>query len=297
MRFIIRAVVGGLACIAMLDSVLAATLIEQTDGESTSILYVEGTKLRTDEAGDADGMQGYGLIDLEKKTFLIVNTQEKTVLDMSSAMWKAAAAGSGDAAQVDARLEKVGAGPEVAGYATEQYALFADGKKCQDIYLSRKAFNESGFAKTWAKAGQSMREMGLDSSDACDVAEVRALDFEKYGWPLKTVHHESMHAGQFEEVLRIERGVEPPPGGFEVPPGYQVVSFEAMMGSMASQMGGAQSWEEDEGAYEDEAGSEEESYDEEYDEEEYDEEGTVDDAVEELGDRLKGFMDRFKKDD
>jgi len=296
MRYLI-AVVGGLACFAVLESVTAATLIEQTDGETRSIVYAEGAKLRTDEGGDAEGMQGYGLIDLEKKTFFLVNTKEKTVLDMSSAMWKAAAAGGGVTAQVDARLEKVGAGPEIAGYATEHYELLADGKKCQDIYLSRKAFDDSGCAKTWARAGQSMREMGVDPSDACDVAEFRALDFEKYGWPLKTMHRESMHAGQFEEVLRIERGVEPPPGGFEVPAGYQVVSFEAMMGSMAGQMGGAQSWEEDDGTDEDEAGSEEESYDEEYDEEEYDEEGTVDDAVEELGDRLKGFMDRFKKDD
>jgi len=291
MRYL-SAVIGGLACIAMLDSVSAATLIEQTDGESTSILYVEGAKLRTDDAGDAEGMQGYGLIDLEKKTFFIVNTKEKTVLDMSSAMWKAAAAGSGDAAQVDARLENVGAGPEIAGYATEHYSLFADGKKCQDIYLSRKAFDDSGFAKTWARAGESMRKMGLDASDACDVAEVEALDFEKHGWPLKTVHHESMHAGQFEEVLRIEPGVAPPPGGFEVPAGYKVVSFGSMMGSFMNDMGGAASREEDEDAYEDEAEYEEEAYDEgEADE------GTVDEAVEELGDRLKGFMDRFKKDD
>jgi len=292
MRYL-TAVVGGLACFAVLESVSAATLIEQTDGESTGLLYVEGAKMRSD---NKDG-EGYGLIDLEKKTFHMVNPQERTVLDMSSMVWKAAAKGqSGEATQVNARLEKVGSGPEIAGYATEQYTLLANGKACQDLYFSRKAFDDSGFAEVWAKAGEALREMNSEY-DACDVAEVEVLDYEKYGWPLKTVHRESMHAGQFEEVLRIERGVEPPPGGFEVPAGYRVVSFEAMMGSMASQMGGAQSWEDDEDAYEDEAGFEEESYDEEYDDEEYDDEGTVDEAVEELGDRLKGFMDRFKKDD
>ena len=280
--------VCGLACAAVVDSVSAATLIEQTDGESRSLMYVEGVKLRTDDAGG----EGYGLIDLGEKTFHLVNPQEKTVLDMSSMVWRAAAEGqSGGAAKVDARLEKIGSGPEIAGYATEHYTLLANGKACQDLYLSRKAFDDSGFAEIWAQVGQALREMNSEP-EACDVAEVKALDYEKYGWPLKTVHRASMHAGQFEEILRIEKGVELRPGGFEVPAGYQVVSFEAMMGSMANQMGGAQSWEDDDEGFEDE-----DYADESYEDEEYVDEEAVEEEPEDLEGRLKGFMDRFKNDD
>jgi hypothetical protein len=290
-------VVCGLACTSVPGSVSAVTLIEQADGESTTLMYVDGAKLRTEDGGG----EGYGLMDLEKRTMYLVNPREGTAFDMSSTMWKATASADSNAVPVDAKLEKMGSGPEIAGYATEHYALFANGSKCQDLYLSRKAFDDSGFAEQWDSISTAWQEMDLDRNDACDAAEVEALDYRKHGWPLRTVHRDSMHEGQFEETIRIEQGAAMPPGGFALPTGYTVVSFQEMMGSLQGQnMGGAADWTDDDA--DDEYGDDgyDEEFDDEYDHDPFDDEEQADEeaqeAAEDLGDRLKGFMGQFKND-
>ena len=258
--------VCGLACVVVADNGSAASVIEQTDGESNSVLYLENGMLRAGEAGE----DAYALIDLANRSFVMVNPQEKTVLDMSASMWDAQAGGPGAAASpVDARLEEIGAGPTIAGYETVQYTLLADGKPCQDLYVSRQAFDDSGFDEVWARSGEAWKEMDADASDPCDLAEQKAVDYAEIGLPLKTVYRESQHAGQFEEVTRVEKSVQAPPGGFEVPAGYEVVSFEAMMGAfMDEDTGDDETWGDD--GYE-------EYGDEEYADEAEDDQGYDDD--------------------
>lgn len=263
--------VCGLACLAAAECLSAASLVEETDGDSTSLLYIEGGKLRVDEAGSGN----YAVIDLKNRSFVMVNPANRTAVDMSANLWGGQAGGAPAAAgSVDARLEEVGAGPAIAGYETVHYTLLANGQPCQDLYVSREAFEDSGFAELWAAGGKSLQEMDVDPSDPCDLAEQKAVDYEKHGMPLKTVHRQSMHAGQFEEVKRIEKDVPAPPGGFGVPAGYEMVSLEAMMGAylqgdmdedMDEEMDGDDSWgEEDYGdeEYPDEGWDEESSGDE-----------------------------------
>ena len=252
--------VCGLACLAAAQCLSAASLIEETDGESTSLLYVEGGKLRVEEAGSGN----YAVIDPGNRSFVMVNPADRTAVDMSANVWGAQAGGApAAAASVEARLEKVGAGPAIAGYETMHFTLLANGKPCQDLYVSRQAFEDAGLATLWAGGGNALREMHVDPSDPCDLAEQKALDYEEHGLPLKTVHRESMHAGQFEEVKRIEKDVPAPAGGFGVPTGYQMISLEAMMGAYMQ-----------EDTDEDDSWGEEDYGDEEYRDEAWDEESS-----------------------
>ena len=253
----------GLACLLGVSCVSAATLIEQRDQESTTIMYVDGVQMRVQAPAD----QSYVLMNLGEKTYFVVNPDEKMVMDMTETVWSLQNSKSkDDKAKVNASLDKAGAGPTIAGYETEHFILKANGRYCQDLFVSREAFDDSGLDEVWAEYGQNMKEMGVDSDDACDIAEIKVFDPGKHGWPLKTMYKKGEHAGQFEEVLRIEQGVDLPAGGFVVPDGYRVVSMQEMMGGMNFDIGG----------------------NEEYDEEAEDEE--------ELEGKIKGFMNPFKKD-
>ena len=161
-----------------------------------------------------------------QRRILFVNPEEKTVLDMSATMQ--GASGSGGVRNADARIEKIGPGPSIAGYATEHYVLSAGGAKCEDLFTSKKAFEDSGWASLWSAFGKTFEEMSTagEQSDPCDLAQDQA-DPAKIGWPLKTVSSD----GEVTEVLRIEADVKLPAGGFEVPPGYRVVSMQEMMSS------------------------------------------------------------------
>lgn len=231
----------GLAALAVFSLAApapAATLIEERDSESVSQMWVEGGRMRA----QARGEPGYMLMDLRKRTMLMVNTQRKQVVDMSATVFGrrgASAAGAGSGAT--GTLRRVGDGPTIAGYATEHYVVEVDGETCEELYVSRQAFRDSGWAELWAETGKAFKEMAAEDegedADPCDIADVQAADPAKIGWPLKTVSSD----GEVTEVLRIEADVKLPDGGFEVPPGYRVMSMQEMMSS------GFEDDEEDEG--------------------------------------------------
>lgn len=295
---------GGLFCLMAASNISAVTLVEIREGEhlemregehSTSTLYVEGAQMRTDTPGEAS----YAVMDLVKHTLVIVNTSEKTAMDMSSMAWKDKYSGGGTKPRkVNADLEKIGSGPTIAGYRTIHYTLSVDGKKCKDMYTSMKVLKDIGWADLWSDIGSWFREASIDDADDCELAEYQVADPGKLGFPLKTVESD----GQFDEVTNIEQGVKLPPGGFEVPAGYKLVSFEEMMSGMNWSNQGDMGMDEDSFADESDADYQD------YDEEQVAEEDTQDqDFVEELGedveneakdvvkDKLKGFMNKFRK--
>lgn len=219
----------GLAALAVFSLAApapAATLIEERDSESVSQMWVEGGRMRA----QARGEPGYMLMDLRKRTMLMVNTQRKQVVDMSATVFGrrgASAAGAGSGAT--GTLRRVGDGPTIAGYATEHYVVEVDGETCEELYVSRQAFRDSGWAELWAETGKAFKEMAAEDegedADPCDIADVQAADPAKIGWPLKTVYPD----GESTTIVRIQKNAPLPPGGFEVPAGYKVISMQQMM--------------------------------------------------------------------
>lgn len=276
----------GLICLAGMQNAPAATLIEQYDADSTITIYIDGARMRTETSGEG----AYGLMDLKKRKLLMVNPARKTVMDMSSMAWpQNAAKGTDKRDNVKAKLEKIGDGPTIAGYKTVHYVLKANGKKCNDIYASRKAFKDTGWAETWVENGRALREANFDSADACEIADYDAADPGEIGWPLKIVETD----GQFTEIVRIEQGAKLPAGGFEVPADYKTISYGQMMSSLPmNDFGGM---DEDESAY-----SDEDDYDADYEEEDFEEEmqeepEEPEEAKQDVKERVKGFMKKFRK--
>ena len=228
----------------------------------------------------------------------MVNPDERTAMDMSSMAWPEKKKSGGDLKKVDASLDKIGDGPTIAGYETVHYVVKANGRKCHDLYASKKAFNHTGWAESWSENGRALNEANFDTADDCEIADYEVADPGNIGWALKTIEAD----GQYSEVLRIEQDAKLPVGGFEVPADYRLVSYaEMMQGMMSGDFGGMNN---DEDGY-----SGEEDYDDEnYDEEEIDEEDAEGQAFEEeleedvekevgdvVKDKLKGFMNKFKK--
>jgi len=223
------------ACAGYSSVVGAATLIEERDSESRTLMYVDDGKMRVETRGEP----GYALMDLRRRTILMVDPDEKTAIEMSPQIGDTSNSDQGKAPKVEVGLEKVGVGPSVAGYATDHYVLTANGRKCQDLFVSKQAFADSGWAALWSEFGtvfKSMSAMDMDK-DACDIADEQA-DPARIGWPLKTVASD----GETTEVLRIEKDVPVPAGGFEVPGDYRIMSLQEMM---SGAFGGGSGFDED----------------------------------------------------
>jgi len=197
----------------------AVTLIEERDSESTTLMYLEDGKMRVETAGEP----GYMLADLRRRKFFAVDPAKKRAADMSAQMLPQQA--RAQSPKVAGILEKVGSGPRIAGYATEHYVLTANGQKCEEIFTSKQAFIDSGMGSLWSDFAAAFKGLSASAEGAspCDVAENQA-DPSKFGLPLRTVSSD----GQTTEVIRIEKGVAAPPGGFEVPRGYRTVTMQEL---------------------------------------------------------------------
>lgn len=210
----------------------AATLVEQRDANSHTVTYMEGARLRVSSAGE----DGYLLMDFDGGTMYIVSPEAGTVIDNSAAMreLKSEQATSAGAAP-RTRYEHLGAGPVIAGYQTERYAEYANDVYCGEMFMSRQAMEDAGVDKFMdAMAAGSFSESGVES-DLCDWDTVAEMEFlRENGFPLRTVGA----AGELEdEVLSIQTDVALPPGGFDPPSGYRMISMQDMvsgaMGGMA----------------------------------------------------------------
>lgn len=202
----------------------AATLVEQRDTESSTIMYIEGVRMRAETPGEP----GYMLMNFEDGTMYMVNPKERTVLD-NSAMIKAmreqkAKPASGPA---PVRFEHKGAGPMIAGYSTEHYAEYAGGVHCGDVFLSREAMDDSGFDDFMDAMESGVLAGDDEQSDPCDWGSAAGFALvREHGYPLREL---AADGSLDNEVVRIQTGAALPEGGFELPAGFQVVTMEQMM--------------------------------------------------------------------
>jgi len=296
------------------SEVWAASMIESQQEEGIQQMYVDGSRmLIRDPSGD-----GFMLMDIANMKSYAVNHGNKTAIDMSETLFGAVKAGKAVAPpKVDARLEKVGDGPEIAGYATTHYVLYANGYKCSDMWTSVKALKDSGWDELWSSHGKAMMALGMEADPhPCDAANDQAFRPNEHGMPLKEVDRNC----ESDLVRRIERNAEIDRAAFEVPEGYKIIKMPMMPSATAST--GPSMWTgwngqddcSDMGGYDDEEYLDEEYAEEEYLDEDYVEEEYMgdelpgdgaddvpDEASEGLEDKvsskLKGFMNKLKKKD
>lgn len=326
-----KLVLAMLPLMVFTSDLLAVSLIETKREEGQDTIYVDGDRMLITGMGEDIRM----IMDLDEKKMFMVNSKNKSAMDMSEATWKALKA-TGEKKpppKVDARLEKVGAGPEIAGYDTTHYKIYVDGHLCAEKWTSLEALKDSGFDEIWDEHGDFLASASIDAdAHPCELGEYQVFRDDKYGVALK----ETDYNCETDEVLRIEHDVDVDRSLFEIPADYKVVQFPTLPSSPNSAMRQGQALEDgswgwtwdgmdcsDDGSdyaamygeemdeeYLDEEYADEEYDDEEYADEEYEgdvpsleemAEDVVDEEVEDLGDEIKskfkGLMGKFKKKD
>jgi len=315
-----------LLAICMAGDLWAVSMVETQREEGSDRMYIDGHRLLVkDPAGE-----GSMIIDIKNLKSYAVNQKNKTAVDMSETIFAAIQdGGARQLPKVDAKLEKIGDGPEIAGYATTHYVLYADGQKCSDLWTSREALKDAGWDVLWSEFGDSMKALAAqDDAHPCDLADMQAFQPEKHGMPLKEIDRNC----ETDLVLRIENNVDFDRNAFEVPADYKVISLPAMPGATGMSepsdwgpwqgqdcsgerntyptSGDMEDYFDEEGMYEEDMDEEymEDEYSGEYDEEESDDnyvDEIVDDTAEEehqdlddtVKNKFKGFMDKIKKTD
>jgi hypothetical protein len=202
-----------------------ATVIESRDGQGENQkIWIEGSKMRVESGSELS----YMLLDADQKTMYVVDTKEKTVMDMSSILQGKSAPGK---VKPSVTMQSRGKGPVIAGYATQHYQFLVNGTKCTDEYLSVQAMQDVESAEIFATMEQ-LGEMGMEvgamaNMDPCETVGLALQDiYGQYGFPLRIVDR---YGSLDTEVLKIDTHATLPSGGFELPAGYPVKRFDEMM--------------------------------------------------------------------
>ena len=222
---------------------MAAAMIESSTGKGDiSRIYIEGDKARI----EMPHQEGYMVMDVKNKTMKVVMHDQRSVMDMSD-LFKGNGENSQQSSQAntDSYIKTKGLGPKIAGFETEEYEFFGNGKYCGSVFVSVRALNDFGlnkFAKAFEKmASQAQENMtGMFGNqmdqfmDPCEQANKKLADqVENIGFPLKSIDKNR----RIESVVtKIKRNVQLPANAFAIPKDYQVTSPSKMMNDAAQQM-------------------------------------------------------------
>ncbi len=228
-----RNTTAGLAAVCLTlatTSATAATVIKTKElSGKTSTMTVQGVMARM---GAHKGQ--YVIVDAKKGAFYAVNDQAKEVINLSEGI---PSPGKGSQAKkapkVDTELKHVGTGPKIAGYPTEHYKVLANGKVCEDTWLSPAATKDAhlgdfldAFYKFFSKQRRAYQQAGMQYSPCDEAQAVATGKYTKLGMAMKTTLPDGSVR---QEVLSIKTGVDVPASTFELPKGYPVMTRKEQM--------------------------------------------------------------------
>lgn len=222
-------------------SVYAATVVEQRD--------VQGNSQKVTIDQEFARMEGpkpelYMLMNFQSKKMYMINTKEQKVIENDISSESPATTPfmppgmnqrpSSPPTEVEAKLVKMGDGPEIAGYATTHYQTTANGQVCSDDYFSESA-TKIEYIQNFSEVMQGLskktsRAMPFMPANPCIQAYNKLQpEFLKYGISLKSV---SKDGKVRHEVLGIKTGVEVAADAFKVPESYKVMTEKEIMEQM-----------------------------------------------------------------
>jgi len=174
----------------------------------------------------------YLLMDLKKKQVYAVNTREAFAMDLSTPQVKH---GHGEIhlgkQTPRVQLIRQGNGPVISGYPTQRYRVSVQEKYCYEEYLATGPLANREiqlFLRVMSALSDSREEIQrsllFDNSDLCDIAADTIDDqYQKLGLPMKTV----LSDGTLNRrITRINTAATIPPGTFELPANYPILSRE-----------------------------------------------------------------------
>ncbi len=214
-----------IAAALLCASAHAATVIEVQSGPGQkSVMTIERGAARLQSE-----FSNYSLINPSAGQYLYVSQGSKQLVKIYD-FSPADLAGKPPMPPSGAKLVPKGAGPDIAGYPTQHYQLFAGEALCQDTYLSREAMERgqlqefhAAFFRMQLKQTRDAKAAGANVS-ACDGAEELLMArYPELGLAMRTVYPD----GQIrQEVMSIKTGVTVANGFFQPPPGLKQTTYE-----------------------------------------------------------------------
>jgi len=222
----------------------AATVVKHHGKQDKAqTVLIEGDKVRMESS---QGRGGYTLIYLTTKKVFMVDERNKRVIKM----------GVGEELpplppnlpprdksqkipEVDAKLVKLGAGPEILNYATEHYQIVANEVVCSDEYFSETARSIAGlenFINTLAELAQDRKQkmgqmpMPLLARDPCMQAREKLEgELAKLGVPMRSTDNKGR---VMTEVVSIETDMKVDAEKFDLPKDYPVMTEKEVVQAM-----------------------------------------------------------------
>jgi hypothetical protein len=244
MRTTTRLSLGALGAALTLSAADAATIIRMEAGpaRARSLMTVENGKARMQSEP-----QNYILIDPAAGQYLYIVPDGQQAVQMNSAPPVPPGMQVKASPMAAVKLVHKGAGPKVAGFATQRYQLYANGQLCLNTYLSRDALQRgalkeflAGFYQLHAKQKQDYRAAGTQYAPCDDAQEILMGRYAELGLAMRTVDASGMLR---QEVVSVETGIRVKDDFFRAPEGFRQLTHEEYLrmleGGMGSQAGGS----------------------------------------------------------
>ncbi len=221
-----------LSALLLSMTVSADTRVYATNGHGQAAIFSsDGHHARLDNPHQ----NKYALIDLDRQQYWLVNPTQREALSLDQS--------SADPAAQKLRphiaITALGAGPNIAGFATRKFQLKADGKDCAIIFGSQKASELKGLGKLFDALGQLQQRIssmmgGLNPMmDACSRAKSQSIQtFKRTGAPMRIV---DAKGNVQSEVVRVQSDAQTSAGFYNVPPGYKVTHMQEQMKQLQQQ--------------------------------------------------------------
>lgn len=205
---------------------ISGTIIKiQNNNELTTVL-TDGQRAKMTMAGDE-----YVIVDYKSQQMNVVNPQKQEVMVMDTSVMPK----TGNAPTVHTELKQKGAGSNVAGYGTQKFEYYANGKLCGVVYGSKKAYQVKGIKelfnamKAMVERQQAVLGGFAGMMDACTLADMKMSDHvSSVGVPMRTEKK-----GRIEmEIRSIQLDANVPAATFSIPASYRKVSMQDQMNAM-----------------------------------------------------------------
>ena len=233
MRITTIAILLGFSLPAFADTVIKT----KSPGEGIDTVKIHGDWARMESAGEKD----YQLFNLKTGKMHMVNTQEKTIMDIDL---NKSGKPHKTTSLISVDIKKKGKGPKIAGYPTVEYTVTAGGQACGREFISSKAAKNSDIRKLMHASTKlvnldSLMPQGMATAvramqDPCDIAEqTLAEKSDSLGIPLKSIDR----GGRVEsETISIDTHAKLDPKLFAMPAGYKHTTMQQEMGKAMNEM-------------------------------------------------------------
>ena len=228
-----------LLSVSSITPLQAATLVEVANAESgDSRVWINEHYARIDlikpkdQTATGDEQPGEMIVDIKARKLYTVNHKDKVLLEMSDLSIPGQA--QPKPKEVTVKFESQGGGPSIAGYATQQYLISADGMQCYKALFSRDVLKNKELVNFYqAMVGATPPQANY--ANACEAADAQMdkIPVDTYGIALRVM---DLNGKTLYEVKKIETGVKPPANYLQLPAGYKIESMAQMLKQLQSQM-------------------------------------------------------------